>query len=441
MKVLIIDDEKQICESIKNILFFAGIKNIKLCYDAVSGEKEINKNIYDVVLLDLMMPVKDGNFILKDAKQNGIKSEFIVITAISDVPMVVECLKLGAYNYILKPPSKDIIIETVKSAYEHYKIKNSLEIFTTNKTISLSSPFKKIFTTDNNFKKILLYAERLANTDCPIIITGASGTGKTLLAGVIHDASSRNNKNFVSLNINAIPDTLFESSLFGYKKGSFTGAIKDEDGLLKSADGGTLFLDEIGSLSQDNQVKLLKVIEEKKFYPLGSTKIEKSNFRLITATNHNLEDEMKKGNFRKDLFYRINIGEIYLPDLKDRGKDVIFICKTILNNLNSINTHKKNFADDVFTFLLNYDFPGNYRELQNIIESAYYKTESDLIAKKDLSIISDFDNSPKLFSNLTLNEMKEFYIKKILKNSATRKEAAATLSISERQLYKYIKNF
>lgn len=441
MKILIVDDEKFICDSIKKILVFEGFNNVHISYDALSAEKEINKNIYDVVLLDLMMPDKNGNYILEEAKNNGIKSEFIILTAVSDIPTVVNCLKYGAYNYILKPPAKQVIIETVKAAYEHFKIKNSLEIFTTNKSFSLSTPFKKIFTTDIGFKKILLYADRLSKTECPILISGDSGTGKTLLASVIHNSSFQNNKKFVSLNVNAIPESLFESSLFGYKKGAFTGAVKDEAGLLKSADGGTLFLDEIGELSPDNQIKLLKVIEEKTFYPVGATKLEYSNFRLITATNKNLELAVNKNLFRKDLFYRINIGNIYLPDLKDRGKDIIYISNYILNDLNSKNNLDKVLSDEAVNSLFNYDFPGNFRELQNIIESAYYKSDSKIISNEHLSFFNEIKNFNNTQSKLSLEEMKEYYIKKVLRNTNSKKEAADILKISIRQLYKYIKKY
>ncbi|MBP7654803.1 sigma-54-dependent Fis family transcriptional regulator, partial [Candidatus Dependentiae bacterium] len=337
MKILIIDDEKSLCNVIKQILEFEGIEDITICSDALEGEHEIHRNIYDIVIIDLMMPEKNGNIILEEAKKKGIKSEFIVFTAVTDVPMVVECLKAGAFNYILKPITKSLITAAVNSAYEHYLLKNNLAIFTTNQDFNQPSEFNNIFTVDLNLKKILLYSYRLAKCDCSVFISGASGTGKTLLAEAIHKTSSRKNKNFVSININAIPDNLFESELFGYIKGAFTGANDNKQGLCKSADGGTLFIDEIGDLSIPNQVKLLKVIEEKKFYPLGSNSLEKSDFRLITATSKDLTKEIAAGNFRSELFYRINIGNIYLPCLKERGQDILHISKKIILDLNATN--------------------------------------------------------------------------------------------------------
>jgi len=443
MKILIIEDEKLLCDSIRQILLFKGFTNVTVCYDALEGEREINKNIYDIILIDLMMPQKNGDIILEESKKNGIKSEFIVLTAISDIPMVVKCLKAGAFNYMLKPPAKDLIIESINNAYRHFVLKNNLEIFTINQdTQKIPSEYEKFFTTDSNLKKILLYSDRLAKSECPVFISGASGTGKTLLAEAIHKASSRKDKNFVSININAIPDNLFESELFGYKKGAFTGAADNKQGLCKTADGGTLFIDEIGDLSIHNQIKLLKVIEEKKFYPVGSNILEKSDFRLITATSKNLTKEISAGNFRNELFYRINIGNIYLPNLKDRGQDILHISKKIIHDLNAINNMEKKISLEIFNILLMYDFPGNYRELKNILESAYYKCEDNLITenlidiKPNITVIENIQ-TPKL----TLENVKEQYIKKVIHHYEDKNKAAEILGVSLRQLYKYLKKY
>ncbi|MBP7651869.1 sigma-54-dependent Fis family transcriptional regulator [Candidatus Dependentiae bacterium] len=442
MKILIVDDEKLLCESLKQILEFEGMSDITISSNAIEGENEIIKNIYDIVIIDLMMPEKNGNKILSDAKAKGVKSEFIVLTAVNDIPMVVECLKSGAFNYILKPTSKDLMIAAVKSAYEHYLLKNNLALFTTRHDVVLPSEYDKILTNDLNFKKILLYSYRLAKTDCPVFITGSSGTGKTLLAEAIHNASSRKNKTFVSVNINAIPDALFESELFGHRKGAFTGANENKSGLCKIADGGTLFIDEIGELTLQNQIKLLKIIEEKSFYPVGSNVPEKSDFRIITATSKDLIKEVSAGSFRNDLFYRINIGNIYLPNLKERSQDIFYLSKEIIRNLNEMNNTNKQISTGVFNILVEYEFPGNYRELRNIIESAYYKTEEDVITQEFINIpINSETNQFPQEQPLSLEDKKKQYIKSILAIYQDKNIAAKVLKISLRQLYNYINKY
>ena len=442
MKILILDDEKLLCESIKQILVYSGMKNVSVCYDAIEGELEISKNIYDIVLIDIMMPNKSGDAILDEAKKKGVKSEFVVLTAVNDIQMAVKCLKAGAFNYILKPSNKELIIETINSAYKHYLLKNNLEIFTANHNLILPPEYDKFSTVDLNMKKILLYSDRLAKSECPVFISGASGTGKTLLAEAIHKASPRKEQPFVTVNINAVPDNLFESELFGYKKGAFTGANSNRDGLCKAADGGVLFIDEIGDLSALNQIKLLKAIEEKCFYPVGSNVIEKSDFRLITATSRDLEKAIENGSFRSDLFYRINIGKIHLPGLNERGGDIFHLSKKIIMDLNSKNNMNKRISIEAFDILQNYDYPGNYRELRNILECAFYKCEDNLITKEYIEIKNNFtkiDNTQ--FPKLSLENIKEQYIKKVLNFCSDKNQAAKTLGISVRQLYKYLKKY
>jgi len=447
MKILVIDDEQIICESIKQILLLADIRNVTTCTDALLAEQMIHKNIYDIVLLDIMMPGKSGDIILDEAKRAGIIAEFILLSALQETPLVVKCLKSGAFNYLVKPPQKDLLISAIQNAEEHHKLKHSIELFSSD-DITVPEEFsKKFFTNDIHTQKILGYAAQLSLMDCNILLSGQTGTGKTILAEAIHNYSQRKHNNFIAVNVNAIPDNLFESELFGYKKGAFTGAYSDRTGLVKQADRGTLFLDEIGELSVVNQIKLLKLIEEKKFYPLGSDNLEHSDFRLITASNKNLADETSAGRFRKDLYYRIKSSSITLPPLVKRGRDIIYLAKILLRDLNAKNHTFKEFTVNALTRLLNYEFPGNFRELQYIIENAFYHTVGNLIESDtfefsttgDISNLQDSCSSD--FTTLTLEEMKEQHIKKILDLFKNKNKAAEILGISTRQLYTYIDKY
>lgn len=443
MKILIIDDEIHICNILKQMLLEKNIGDITICDNAIDGEKEINKDLYDIVILDIIMPKKSGYEIMNEAKKNGIKSEFIILSGVYDPPMIVKCIKAGAYDYLVKPLSLDIVISAVTKAFEYRTMKNTVELFTAPTEIEIPETFKNFYTNDLNMKKIISYACKIGSMDCNVLIMGETGTGKELFAKSIHATSKRENKNFVAVNINAIPQNLFESSLFGYKKGSFTGALKDETGYCQKANNGTLFLDEIGDLDLSSQIKLLRLIEEKKFYRVGSNELEQSDFRLITATNKNLSKEVQTGKFRSDLYYRLKSGYIYIPPLRERGNDIIYISKLLLSQLCKKSDMKKEFTADSLFKLQELELKGNYRELSHIIENAFIKCSDELITP-DYIEIEDETSDNKLSSRqniFTLSQIKKFHIQKVLKLFKTKKEAAAVLGITERQLYNYLAEF
>jgi transcriptional regulator with PAS, ATPase and Fis domain len=332
-------------------------------------------------------------------------------------------------------------LSAIQKAYAHHQMKNSIELFTAMKELEIPSVFENFYTNDINIIKIMNYAIRLADMKCNIFIYGETGTGKELFAQAIHNYSTRKNKNFVPVNITALPQGLFESNLFGHKKGSFTGALKDQPGLCSKADGGTLFLDEIGDLDITCQSKLLRLIEKKEYYPVGSDCIEHSDFRLITATNKDLFKSVQSGKFRNDLYYRIKSAFIYLPPLKDRGNDIIYISKILLDNLSQKNNIKKKFSPQAIYKLLNYNYPGNFRELQHIIEYSFYKNDNTIIKDSDI----EFEGQQKIVtlkkSDLTVYEAKKLHIIKVLKMFKTKTDAARALGISRVHLYKYIKKY
>ena len=453
MKILIIDDEKIICESLKNYLSLKGYEEVDISFDAQDGEALLLNGGYDLIFLDITMPNKNGYQILIDAKKNGINSPIVMLTAISDISTVVNCMKAGAFDYMTKPLNNELILSVIIKATENLNIKNSLKLFTSECDIKIPAEFSDFLTTDANMKKIMAYTAGLASTDCNILITGESGTGKEIFAKAIHKLGARKNHPFIAININAVPVNLFESSLFGYKKGSFTNALRDNQGFIKSAESGVLFLDEIGDLDLNCQTKLLRVIEEKMIYPVGSEKPEKTDFRLITATNLNLKEKIKSGKFRADLYYRIADGIINIPPIRDRGKDVIFLARNLLEKLNKSNGSNKSFSDSFLNKLLEIELRGNYRELQHIIKTAFFaSTPKKIICENDF--IFDIENNirtGKSFQNndadnpenkmQTLEEVKIDYIRRVLGLSNNNKKAAKILGISEQQIYNVIKKY
>ncbi|MBP7653163.1 sigma-54-dependent Fis family transcriptional regulator [Candidatus Dependentiae bacterium] len=437
MKILIIDDEINTCKALNRMLELNSYMDVEYYTDILNAEKAIYSNEFDIVLLDLMMPEKNGQTILSEAKAKDIRSEFIILTAVNDIPTVIECIKTGAFNYILKPIDNKMLLASLKKIEEIISLKTSLNLFTTNMPIDINKNFSKIITNDTNFKKIINYAAKLAKTDCNILLNGATGTGKELFAEAIHRESTRCDKNFVPVNINAIPKNLFESILFGHKKGSFTGAYKDEAGLVKKADEGSLFLDEIGDIDIENQVKLLRLIDSKEYYPVGSSKVEYSDFRLITATNKNLKSAVENGKFRADLYYRLKSGYIYLPPLNERGTDIVIISKELIKRFSNKYKNQKELSAEFLFELQNMNFPGNFRELYSFLEEVYFKSPNNLIAKDFFHNL----NFTKVSTISTFCTLKENHIKRALQTSETKEKAAELLGISRAQLYRYIKKY
>ncbi|MBP7654344.1 sigma-54-dependent Fis family transcriptional regulator, partial [Candidatus Dependentiae bacterium] len=419
MKILIIDDEEIICQSLKYYLSLKGYDDIAISSDPVKGEKLLLSNQYDITFLDITMPGKNGYEILLNAKKNRADSLIVILTALSDISVVINCMKAGAYDYLTKPLNNELILSLLVKAEEDSRIKKNLDLFTSNVDISVPDEFKDFMSNDIDIKKLMVYSSNLASTDCNILITGESGTGKELFAQAIHKISKRKNKPFIAININAIPHNLFESSLFGYKKGSFTDASKDSNGYIKNADSGTLFLDEIGDLDLNCQTKLLRVIEEKKIYPIGSDKPESIDFRLITATNKDLKSEIKSGKFRQDLYYRLADGLINIPPIRDRGKDIIYIAEKLLEKLNKETGADKKFSTDFLNKLFLYELPGNFRELQHIIKSSFFSNSNSELQSVSLNVkqsqkIHNEDCENDENNIKTLEEIKIDYIKKIL---------------------------
>jgi DNA-binding NtrC family response regulator len=400
------------------------------------------------------MPNVSGLDILKYIKQANLDLTTIVITGVEDIDLAISAMKLGTKDYLLKPIDENKLKESINNSIS----KSSLNVPTDSASpflldsLKYKDAFCKIITQDVKMFKIFHFVEKFAYTDNSVLIWGESGTGKELIAEAIHKISHRRDNEFVAVNAGVFAQELFESEFFGHEKGSFTGAIKDKKGFIEAANNGTLFLDEIGDLALPIQVKLLRVLQEQEFHKLGSTKNVKVDVRIIAATNKNLFDEINKGNFRKDLFFRLNINSIELPPLRERGNDLELLVEYFLRKFNSkYNKHITGISSQVLTLLKNYPYPGNVRELENIINSAIIVESGNELKKQSLpnyfwdNLAVEPETEPESEIKekyLTLEEIEKNHIKKVLDfTNGNRTKAAEILGISRVNLIAKIKKY
>ncbi len=445
-RILVVDDEESMCN-------FMEIMLVKEGYDvihALNGNdavEQIKKQTPDVVIADLTMPEMSGIELLSKAKSIDENIDFIMMTAFASVDSAIEAMRNGAYDYITKPFKVDEIKFTLK------KLLTQASIDEENK--SLRSTLSSEFSFDNFIGKNPLVlkmkevAQMVTRSDSTVLIRGESGTGKDLIAKAIHYHSNRVGKPFITINCAALPETLLESELFGHIKGSFTGAIKDKDGLFKVADKGTFFLDEIGNTSLSIQVKLLRVLEEKVITPVGSTNPITVDVRLIAATNANLELEVEANRFRPDLFYRLNVLPIQIPALRDRREDI----ELLVNHFLKIYTQKmklspKKISPEALKLLVSYDWPGNVRELENTVERTLLLSKSAVLAPADFpdsikqrtmsnEVVTDGDAVTP-----TLESIEKAYIFWTLNQTNWQKsKAAKVLGIDPSTLYRKIDRY
>lgn len=339
MRILIVDDEEVALNSIKRLLKWRGIRNVDTCSNGKDAIVKIKETDYDIILLDLLMPEIDGLQVLESTKPYRTHTEFIILTAIDDIPTTVQAIRLGAYDYLVKPVDNDLLFLAIKRAYEHKGLLIGLSTTAGDNKNKVPSAFSEIVTQCPQMCSILSYAQVMAGSGNPVMITGESGTGKELVAKGIHYAGSMSGGPFIAVNVSAIPATMFESQFFGHSKGAFTGAETPHLGYFEQADGGTLFLDEIGELPLGLQTKLLRVLEEKSFYPLGSSKPVWVDVRVISASNRDIEQACQEGNFRLDLLYRLKSIHIHLPPLRERDGDIPLLALHFLRKF--CDAHKK----------------------------------------------------------------------------------------------------
>lgn len=372
--ILIVDDEEQIREGLRTIFELEGY-NVITSSDGEDAIRKVNTEKVDLVILDLRMPKMTGYDFLKIVSKTDPFLPVIILTAYGSVEDAVNLTKQGAFDYFIKPPDIDKLLISVGKAFD---IRRSLLEKNKEKQLLPKSALDAIIGESEEIKQIKDLVRKVAGTDATVLITGESGTGKELIANAIHALSPRRNGPFVKVNCGSIPETLLEAELFGHEKGAFTGAINRRKGRFELADGGTIFLDEIGEISHKLQVALLRVLQEKEFQRVGGEEDIKVDVRVIAATNKSLEEEVRKGNFREDLYYRINIITIHIPPLRQRKVDIPILATHFLRFYSDI--YKKSvkvISKELLDIMVDYPWPGNVRELQNFIESAVIMCSKD----------------------------------------------------------------
>ncbi|RKZ05429.1 sigma-54-dependent Fis family transcriptional regulator [bacterium] len=443
-KILIVDDEKSMCQYLSIMLRKEGydVVTVNSGKKAVRAVKESN---FDVVITDIKMEGMDGIEVLKSVKEIDSTIPVIVMTAYASQKTAIEALNKGAFYYLIKRAKNEEIKMVIRNALDIHKVKNE-NVFL-KKQLKKKSDFKEIIGKSEEIQKVFNLVDKVADTDSTILICGESGTGKELIAKAIHYRSSRANKPFVSINCGALPENLLESELFGHVKGSFTGAIRDKEGLFKVASGGTFFLDEVGETSPAIQVKLLRVLQEREIIPVGGTKPIKVDVRLIAATNADLEKEVKDDRFRADLYYRLNVIPINLPPLRDRRDDIPLLIDHFLKIATQKTGKVKEVSKEAMECMVNYDWPGNVRELENIIERAVILEETDEITLDSLpeKIRNKSVGTKKIVmqkAQVTLEELEKEYLISVLEETNwQKKKASSILGINASTLYRKIQRY
>ena len=437
--VLIVDDEQEIRDSLSEVLTDEGY----LTYTAENGAvaldmmKEIH---YDIIISDIKMPEMDGVTLLQRVKEQAPDTFVILVTSYGSTETAINAMRLGAIDYILKPIDFDELIMRIKNINLHKELLREVRFL--RQEISAKYNYEHIIGESTAMKRMYRLIDKVAPSTSTVLVAGRSGTGKELVARAIHARSERAHRPFVAINCGAIPETLFESELFGYKKGAFTGASRDKDGVFKAAAGGTLFLDEVGEIPLQVQVKLLRVIEMREIKPLGSNTIVPINVRLIAATNRDLAKEVERGTFREDLYYRLNIIEIYLPALSERKDDIPLLVTHFVNKYN--NELKRRIIgvdNNAMKNLVNYNWKGEVRELENIIERAVLLSDGDMISLDDLperTVESSGSGYPDSLKEASRSFEKKHIIHILDKCENDKAKAADMLGIGLSSLYRKI---
>ena len=440
-RVLVVDDEEAITYLVKTEL--EDLQEFEVD-TALSGSDAINliqSKVYDVALLDVKMPRIGGVEVLRYIKDHAPTTQVIILTNVVDVKTAIETTKLGAYDFVSKPYDPAELVATVRRALEHKQLLIDKEVS------QLGRP-NELIGECRIFKDVVNKAIKLASSEAFVLIQGASGTGKELFARLIHQHSARKDQPFIAVNCAAMPDQLLESELFGHEKGSFTSAVKTKQGLVEVADGGTLFLDEVGDISISTQPKLLRFLETGEFRRVGGTNSRLVDVRVVSATNKNLQEEVKATRFREDLLYRLNVVSLRLPNLNERKEDIPLLVENFLSR----KTKTQILSQDALQLLMNYEWPGNVRELEHVIEGAIALSHSDVIEPKDLwmnAALSATPSSQVVPSQLRtsdklikMDELEKLYIERILKHhNWNRVKTAATLGITPKTLYLKIKRY
>jgi len=439
MRILVVDDEDLALTSVRRLLRWRGYRDVEVCDTGREAIRKIREEAFDVVILDLLMPEVDGMQVLEATKPYRPQTEFIILTAVDDIPTTVRAVRLGAYDYLVKPVENELLLLSVERAYERKGLLAGLSAAAGRDTPPPPPDFSDTVTRHPHMASLISYARVMARSGNPVLITGESGTGKELMARGIHRAGPRPEGPFVAVNVSAIPAPMFESQFFGHTRGAFTGAETNHAGYFAQADGGVLFLDEIGNLPVDLQAKLLRVLEEKSFVPLGGTKPVRVEVRIVSATNTDLDQACREGRFRLDLLYRLKSVHIHLPPLRERADDIPLLASHFL--VRASQRHGKDvqgFSPEAMELLMRREYPGNIRELAQIVENAVLLAESTVVMPHHLGVTSP---QPSLFVRRlqSLKDNTDTHIAYVLTHTGgNRREAAEILGITVRQLQRQL---
>jgi len=443
-RILIVDDEQIARENLVHILKKEGYETVP-AESGIAALRELEKGEFDLVLTDLKMQIVDGLQVLEKARELYPDTEVIVITGYATVATAVEAMQKGAFYYLPKPVKIDEVRILVRQALE----KRSLKKEVADLKLRIGDKKEILLVTGNNPKMESLKKtmEQIAPTDCTVLILGETGTGKELVSRTIHRLSNRSEKRFMAINCGAFNEELLANELFGHEKEAFTGARGIKKGLLEAANGGTVFLDEIGDMPLSMQIKLLRVMQERTIIRVGGTEDVPVDIRVIAATNKDLAGEIERGSFRRDLYYRLNVITLHLPPLAERKESIPVLCRHFLRKYSDAqNKNVVNISDDVSDMLMNYEFPGNIRELENIIEHAVATADGDTVEMRHLP--ADFQQlkfriaSRRQREFLTLEENEMEYIAWVLEQVDNKKsKASEILGIDRVSLWRKLRRY
>jgi len=432
-RIIVIDDEQDFLDSVKRGLIMS---DVQMEIDPRKAAALFEQGeVFDIALIDVTMPFINGVGLLELIKKTSPNTECIMVTGKNDAKVAVQCMKKGAYDYLVKPISRDELVLTIDRALERKRLLDirDLEKKRTLPRLIHAEAFKTIVTRSDKLVRVLKEAELHAVSDVPVLITGESGTGKELLARAIHTASRRAKFPFTPINMASVTGNLFDAEFFGHTKGAFTGAEKDRMGHIEHTNKGTVFLDEIGSLPQELQGKLLRLLQEGEYIKLGTSKPQKADVRFIAATNADLERLMVKGMFRKDLYYRLKGAWLHLPPLRERTEDIPLLISTFLAEFSGVNA-SRGIDEQATSILSNYDYPGNIRELRSLLQSAVNLAQGKPISAKSLpshlkkrKAISMRDSQPISKPVVPFSEVEKEYILKVYNQMGRNKSQTAKL--------------
>jgi len=455
--ILVVDDEPLTRGSLYEVLKFEGYR-VTTANDGVEALESIRKSQPEIVIADLKMPGMDGLSLLRKIKAEHSETVVVLITGYGTIETAVEAMKEGAFDYITKPIVDGEIKVVIQKILNQQKLMEENRYLRERLATTTRQRFHNIIGEDPKMQRIYAMIEAVADTNATILLHGGSGTGKRLVAHAIHNSDhSRRDRPFIEVSCGALPETLLESELFGHIRGSFTNAIRDREGRFQLAHGGTILLDEIDAFSPNLQVKLLRVLQDGEFERVGDARTQKVDVRVIAATNQDLNAAIKKGAFREDLYYRLNVISIYIPPLKERKGDIPLLVEHFLEKHNQVANNKKvtGISKEAMEALLEYDWPGNIRELENVVERAVILTRGTTIEKQDLPEFlqkagvlpglkaqSSYDNSGAGLLKEALKDPERQIIQQALEQAnGNRKNAAQTLGINRTTLYNKMKRY